>query len=94
MKRFSYVCADPGVPLPGNKGASIHVASVCRAFRECGLSGEVFALRPEAENLEGFELHRIKIPPRRKHKSKEEREARLFLASLNSVIAKGAPPDM
>ena len=56
MKRFTYVCADPGIPLPGAKGSSTHVASVCRAFREVGLTGEVFALRPEADSLEGLPL--------------------------------------
>ena len=74
MKRFTYVCADPGVPIPGAKGASIHVASVCRALQRAGLTGDVFTIRPEAQTLEGLPLHAIKIPPRRKHKSLEERE--------------------
>ena len=29
---FVYVCADPGIPLPGHKGASLHVQSVVREF--------------------------------------------------------------
>ncbi|MFQ5653288.1 MAG: glycosyltransferase family 4 protein [Planctomycetota bacterium] len=93
MRHFTYVCADPGIPVPGSKGASIHVASVCHAFREAGLDGEVFTLRPEAESMDGLAVHRIEVPPRRKRKSVEDREARLFLASLNSLIAPGNRPD-
>jgi glycosyltransferase involved in cell wall biosynthesis len=36
MTRVAYVCADPGVPAFGTKGASIHVQSVCRALLEAG----------------------------------------------------------
>jgi len=93
MKRFAYVCADPGIPVPGSKGASIHVASVCRALRRAGLEGEVFTVRPEAKELEGCPVREIAIPPRRKRKSVEDREARLFLASLNTSIAPMERPD-
>lgn len=82
MKRFSYVCADPGVPLPGMKGASVHVASICRAFQKHKLEGQIHTVRAEAEQLHGFPLIPIDVPPRRKHKSIEDRENRLFLARL------------
>ena len=93
MKRFAYVCADPGIPIPGIKGASIHVGSVCRALRHAGLDGEIFTVRPEADTLEGLPVHQIEIPRRRKRKSIEDREARLFLASLNTSIAPSSRPD-
>lgn len=31
--RVSYVCLDPGVPVFGAKGASVHVQEVVRALR-------------------------------------------------------------
>ncbi len=93
MKRFAYICADPGIPVPGSKGASIHVASVCRALGQLGLGGEIFTVRPEAEMLEGCPVRRIEIPARRKRKSVEDRETRLFLASLNTSIAPSEHPD-
>ncbi len=43
--RVAYVCADPGVPVFGCKGASIHVQEVIRALRSCGASVELFATR-------------------------------------------------
>ena len=93
LKRFSYICADPGIPVPGVKGASIHVKSVCRSLRHLGLEGEVFTVRPEADSLEGFPVRRIAIPPRRKRKSVEDRETRLFLSSLNTSIQPMEKPD-
>ena len=43
--RVAYVCADPGVPVFGCKGASIHVQEVIRALRRLGASVELFAAR-------------------------------------------------
>lgn len=93
MKRFAYVCADPGIPIPGNKGSSIHVASVCRALKELGLDGEVHALRAEAQELEGFRVLQIPVPMRKKRKSIQERESRLFLTSLKPFVTDRVPPD-
>lgn len=90
MKRFSYVCADPGVPLPGVKGASVHVASLCRAFQRHDLLGQIHTVRAEAGEIHGFPLIPIDLPPRRKHKSVEDRENRLFLARLEH---QGEVPD-
>ena len=90
MKRSSYVCADPGVPLPGLKGASVHVVSLCRAFQKLDLTGQIHTVRPEAKEIHGFPLIRIDLPSRRKHKSLADRENRLFLARLEH---QGEVPD-
>lgn len=34
--RIAYLCTDPGVPVFGRKGASVHVQSVLRAMRAAG----------------------------------------------------------
>src|SRR5436309_7837254 len=43
LMRIAYVCADPGVPVFGRKGCSVHVQEVVRAFRGCGARVELFA---------------------------------------------------
>jgi len=72
------------------KGASVHVASLCRAFQRHGLTGQIHTVRAEAEKLHGFPLVPIDLPLRRKHKSIEDRENRLFLARLEH---QGTIPD-
>ena len=93
MPRFAYICADPGIPVPGGKGASIHVASVCRALGSLGWTGEIFTIRPEAEELDEFPIRQITLPKRRKRKSVEDRETRLFLASLGTSMQLDEKPD-
>ena len=44
--RIAYVCADPGIPVFGTKGASIHVQEVIRAMRKRGAEVQLFTARP------------------------------------------------
>jgi len=87
LKSFAYVCADPGIPLPGAKGASIHVASFCHALESLGMTGEVHTLRPEGEKLGGCHVRRIPLPPRLGRSSPASRETRLFLGNVGSGLA-------
>lgn len=43
--RVAYVCADPGVPVFGTKGASVHIQEIVRAFRDRGDEVVVYATR-------------------------------------------------
>ncbi|MBW3611541.1 MAG: glycosyltransferase family 4 protein [Actinobacteria bacterium] len=43
--RVAYVCADPGLPVFGRKGGSVHVQEVIRALRRGGHSVELLATR-------------------------------------------------
>lgn len=43
--RVAYICADPGVPVFGRKGSSIHVQEVVRALRHAGASVELGAAK-------------------------------------------------
>lgn len=45
MQRVAYVCADPGVPVFGMKGCSVHVQEVVRAFRRLGFEVDLYAQR-------------------------------------------------
>lgn len=60
--RIAYVCLDPGVPVFGQKGCSIHVQEVVRALRQLGLEVVLFACRrggvpaPDLADLEVCDL--------------------------------------
>ncbi|NDR54008.1 glycosyltransferase family 4 protein [Actinomyces sp. 565] len=43
--RIAYICADPGVPVFGSKGASVHIQEVVRALRRAGHVVTVYAVR-------------------------------------------------
>ena len=65
--RLAYVCADPGVPVFGRKGASIHVQEVVRALDARGVEVELFASRTGGDPPPGLEkvpLHGLPAPPK------------------------------
>src|SRR5688572_12796554 len=43
--RIAYVCADPGVPVFGRKGCSVHVQEVLRGLLRRGIEVDLFATR-------------------------------------------------
>lgn len=45
MTRVAYFCADPGVPVFGTKGASVHVQEIVRAMRARGWAVTVYCVR-------------------------------------------------
>ncbi len=45
MTRVAYVCADPGVPVFGTKGSSVHVQEIVRAWRGTGADVTVYCTR-------------------------------------------------
>lgn len=46
---IAYVCADPGIPVFGTKGASVHVQEVVRVLLEAGHTVELFCRRTDGE---------------------------------------------
>jgi glycosyltransferase involved in cell wall biosynthesis len=45
MMRVAYLCADPGVPVFGTKGSSVHVQEIVRAWRNTGAAVTVYCTR-------------------------------------------------
>ncbi len=45
MTRVAYLCADPGVPVFGTKGSSVHVQEIVRAWRGTGAAVTVYCTR-------------------------------------------------
>ena len=43
--RIAYVCADPGIPVHGTKGASVHIQDVVRELVRRGHDVGIHAVR-------------------------------------------------
>ena len=43
--RVAYICADPGVPVFGTKGSSVHVQEIVRSWRRDGAEVRVYCTR-------------------------------------------------
>lgn len=60
----AYLCADPGIPVFGHKGASIHIQEVLRALLQQGMNITLFAQRLGGPVPEEFKAVRIQsLPP-------------------------------
>jgi glycosyltransferase involved in cell wall biosynthesis len=65
--RVAYICADPGVPVFGRKGSSVHVQSVVRALRRRGALVTLFAMRRDNDpppDLADLAYHALRRPPK------------------------------
>jgi glycosyltransferase involved in cell wall biosynthesis len=63
--RVAYVCTDPGVPVFGSKGASIHASAVLRVLRERGAGIDLITTRPGGEpppDLDAVRVHDLGRP--------------------------------
>src|SRR5438045_8672077 len=56
------ICADPGVPIFGTKGCSVHAQEVMRALRACGAESERFATGVDGDpppDLRSLPVHEL-----------------------------------
>lgn len=60
MLRIAYICSDPGVPVFGSKGASVHVREMVAAFEALGHDVVLFCANTGAAV---GTTHKIKIVP-------------------------------
>ncbi|HWC85934.1 MAG TPA: glycosyltransferase family 4 protein [Solirubrobacteraceae bacterium] len=70
MTRLLYLSADPGVPVLGHKGASVHVRELAQALADAGVDVHIATPRvaPEGEVLRPeLELHVIPPVPLKGH---------------------------
>lgn len=85
--RVAYVCADPGVPVFGRKGSSIHVQEVVRGLLARGAQVELFAARIDGEapaDLAGVVVHQL---PRLPKQDAATRERAAIAANLDLKVA-------
>jgi len=81
MTRVAYVCSDPGVPVFGRKGCSVHVQEVVRALTAEGAEVEIFTARidgPPPPGLEKILVHHLPPPT---GADPTQRELRLLAAA-------------
>jgi glycosyltransferase involved in cell wall biosynthesis len=98
--RVAYVCADPGVPVFGRKGSSIHVQEVIRALIAKDARVELFATRLEGappQGLEALLVHTLPPLPIRASGAKlaaREQAALQANDGLRSVLEDEGPFDL
>ena len=89
--RVSYICADPGVPVFGSKGASVHVQEVVHALRRAGHEVVVHAARRGSlvpADLTDLEV--VEAPVRASDPARREREqAGISRRIAHDVLAGG-----
>ncbi|MCM1984470.1 glycosyltransferase family 4 protein [Lyngbya confervoides] len=85
--KIAYICADPGVPVFGHKGGSIHVQEVIRAIQKQGATVELIAAKLGGDapaDLQSLTVHQL--PPVPKGIPLAQREQNLL--AINDEIAK------
>lgn len=80
--RIAYVCADPGVPVFGQKGCSIHVQEVIRAWQQQGIQVDLFATRLGGDAPPDLERVRIHALPKVPKGDLAQREQQALAANL------------
>src|SRR4051794_40395990 len=58
--RVAYVCADPGVPIFGSKGCSIHAQEILRALVKRDAQVDLFATSLGGEPPPGLQTVRLR----------------------------------
>lgn len=94
--RIAYVCADPGVPVFGDKGCSLHVQEVMRVFVERGDSVDLFAVRLGGDAPKDLRTVRVHSVLARKANGVADREKSLqeVNASFSHHLTEQGPFDL
>lgn len=61
--RIAYVCTDPGIPIFGSKGASIHAQAVIRVLRNLGHEVHLVTVRPGDQDDADLPIHVLSPVP-------------------------------
>ncbi|MDQ0866982.1 glycosyltransferase family 4 protein [Arthrobacter globiformis] len=81
--RVAYICADPGVPVFGTKGSSVHVQEIVRAWGRAGADVTVYCVRAGNDrpaDLTGLPV--VERPPRKAEPAVRERAIEEAASSL------------
>lgn len=90
--RIAYLLADPGIPVGGTKGASVHVAEVCAAFGRRDATVALFAARVTGRPPAGTTLVHLDAGSLRKGDSTVRLAAASdFAARVTPAVARFAP---
>ncbi len=83
--RLAYVCTDPGVPIFGRKGASVHVSEVVHALTKAGAEVTILASSIHADSPSPLKGVRVLSLPRPRLAPGGHRE--LALVESNDTVA-------
>jgi glycosyltransferase involved in cell wall biosynthesis len=84
MTRIAYICTDPGVPVFGCKGCSVHVQEVIRGFLRQGAHVHLFARRFGGEVPVGLES--VPVTPLQFVQAANPQEREASLAEANERL--------
>lgn len=100
MSRVAYVCADPGVPVFGTKGASVHVQEIIRAWRARGDDVTIYCTRTGDDrpaDLADIPVVHLRVPRLEPglsgadaHAARERAQVEASAALAAAVVADGA----
>lgn len=85
--RWAYVCGDPGVPVFGSKGCSIHVQELIRALRRRDVEVMLFARRLGGSPPSDLDDVPIHLLPEPRAASPAERERELMALDRHTWVA-------
>ena len=87
---IAYVCLDPGIPVFGTKGASVHIQEVVREYRRRGHDVTVYATRRESDVPDDLaELRVVDVPITTRDEEERERAQQAASASVSDMVCAG-----
>lgn len=88
--RIAYVCLDPGIPVFGTKGASVHIQEVVREYRRRGHDVTVYATRRGTDVPDDLaELRVVDVPITTRDEEERERAQQAASASVSDMVRAG-----
>lgn len=88
--RIAYVCLDPGIPVFGTKGASVHIQEVVREYRRRGHDVTVYATRRGSDIPDDLaELRIVDVPITTRDEEERERAQQAASASVSDMVRAG-----
>ncbi|QFG69701.1 glycosyltransferase family 4 protein [Ornithinimicrobium pratense] len=94
MTTVAYVCADPGIPVFGTKGASVHIQEIVRAWRARGAHVEVYAVRRGEDvpaDLADLPVHIVRVGGKGLDPAEREHAQQRAAADLAGQVVELAP---
>ena len=87
---IAYVCLDPGIPVFGTKGASVHIQEVVREYRRRGHDVTVYATRRGSDVPDDLaELRVVDVPITTRDEEERERAQQTASASVSDMVRAG-----
>lgn len=87
---IAYVCLDPGIPVFGTKGASVHIQEVVREYQRRGHDVTVYATRRGSDVPDNLaELRIVDVPITTRDEEERERAQQAASASVSDMVRAG-----